>query len=452
MSLNRNRTGEVVPQARTSEDLAPEEQFIDVSCLICGSWQLDTVASAADIEAQQRLLQKFHQLRRRTHGGAGLADRVEFTQDYTTRVVQCRGCEFVFRTPRPSASAVRGAYVRDRYSDAHLHSEFLSQRKWAEKKSSILARWVQFRHVPAIVEVGSFVGGFLAVGRQRGWSMLGVDPGKEVTEFCRARELPVYCGTLPDAPIAPDSVDAVVIWNTFDQLPNPDTTLAAARRVLRDEGLLVIRVPNGAVYRRGAELLKRRGLLCNWMIATLAWNNLLAFPYLHGYSIATLDQLLGRHGFSRLMVYRDTLVELSDQGTKIWASGEEKLIKWCCRRAAAIESLWHNDRADFAPWLDLYYGVGEDIPSTPVSVARYPSVRLHADSLVGCHTESSPRKEEGAASLASSAMQAPRVAARLPGPDAMLLNQAAGGFSAASKTKAGQPSLLLQAGRRVTSS
>lgn len=190
-----------MPQPGTSDSFANEGLFIDVPCLICGSWQIDTVASAADIEAQQRLLQKFHQQRRRTHEGAGLADRVEFTQDYTTRVVQCRSCGFVFRTPRPSASAVKGAYVRDRYSDSHLHSEFLSQREWAEKKASTLARWVQFQNVPVIVEVGSFVGGFLAAGKQRGWSRLGVDPGKEVTEFCRARELPVYCGTLADAPI-----------------------------------------------------------------------------------------------------------------------------------------------------------------------------------------------------------------------------------------------------------
>ena len=98
--------------------------------------------------------------------------------------------------------------------------------------------------MPEIVEVGSFVGGFLAAGRQLGWSMLGVDPGKQVTEFCRSRELPVYCGTLGDAQISSNSVDAVVIWNTFDQLPTPDTTLTAARRILRHEGLLVIRVPN----------------------------------------------------------------------------------------------------------------------------------------------------------------------------------------------------------------
>lgn len=362
-------------QPPTSDSLSDEARFIEIPCLICGSDQADLIASQADIEAQQRFLQKFHRDRQKRKQRDGLADRAEFTQDYTTRIVACRSCGLVFRSPRPTVSAVMGAYVKDRYSEAHLKSEFLSQQQWAEKKASFLARWAQFKKTPMIVEVGSFVGGFLDVGRRRGWSMLGIDPGKEVTEFCRAQGLPVYCGTLAEAPIRPGSVDAVVIWNTFDQLPNPDTTLAAARRVLRDEGLLIIRVPNGLMYRRGAEFLNRRGLLRKWMITTLAWNNLLAFPYLHGYSISTLDQLLGRHGFSRLMVYRDALVKLSDSDTKAWARAEEKLIKWCCRCISGAESLWNSDSTGFTPWLDFYYGLGEVIPSRPLSVARYPWVR-----------------------------------------------------------------------------
>jgi SAM-dependent methyltransferase len=356
-------------QPPTSDSLSNEARFIEIPCLICGVGEVDIVASAADLEAQARFLQKFHHHRRRMKDGAGLADRAEFTQDYHTRIVACRSCGFIFRSPRPTVSAVMGAYVKDRYNDAHLQSEFLSQQKWAEKKAAVLARWAQFQKTPPmIVEVGSFVGGFLDAGRRRGWSLLGIDPGKEVTEFCQAQGLPVYCGTLAEAPIRPGSVDAVVIWNTFDQLPNPDTTLAAARRVLRDEGLLIIRVPNGLMYHRGVRFLNRRALLRKWMITTLAWNNLLGFPYLHGYSVATMDQLLGRHGFNRLKVDRDTLVTLSNSDTKAWARAEEAFTKWVCRWLAGVESLWESGATSFAPWLDVYYGIGGVMAGTPVSV------------------------------------------------------------------------------------
>jgi SAM-dependent methyltransferase len=359
-------------QTDLSEKLAAEESFIEVPCLICGGEQTDTVASPADVESQQRLLQRFHRRRRKVKARAGLADRSEFTQDYATRIAQCRSCGFLFRTPRPSVSAVIGAYVQDRYSDDHLRSEFLSQRQWAEKKAAFLARFARWRQRPTIVEVGSFVGGFLDAGRRRGWSMLGIDPGKEVAAFCRALGLSVYGGTLADAPIAPASVDMVAIWNTFDQLPNPDTTLAAARRILREEGRLIIRVPNGVMYQWGAKLLDRGGAEHQWIVSALAWNNLLAFPYLHGYSVATLDQLLGRHGFRRVAFTRDTLMNLSDRDTKAWAMVEEKVIKWSCRCAGAVESVWNKDSTRFTPWLDVYYGLGKPLSRTPVSVARNP--------------------------------------------------------------------------------
>jgi len=226
----------------------------------------------------------------------------------------------------------------------------------------MLTRWLPAKRKPSIIEVGSFVGGFLAAGQQRGWTILGVDPGKQVAEFCLARGLAVHCGTLADAPIAPKSVDAVVIWNTFDQLPNPDITLGSARQLLRNEGVLVIRVPNGLLYRNATKVLKRKSIWRNMVIATLAWNNLLGFPYLHGYSIATLDLLLERHGFRRRRIYLDTLLPLADQHTKLWARWEERAVKWGCRILAA-QPFWFTDQ--WAPWVDLYYGLRETSPNTP---------------------------------------------------------------------------------------
>jgi len=41
-----------------------------------------------------------------------------------------------------------------------------------------------------------------------------------------------FVGPLGDAPLNSDSIDAVVIWNTFDQISDPDALLAIARRVL----------------------------------------------------------------------------------------------------------------------------------------------------------------------------------------------------------------------------
>ena len=67
-----------MPQDHATDKLADENTFIDVPCLICGGSQLVTIASEADIEAELRLVQKFHQQRMATirQGGACRPRRV----------------------------------------------------------------------------------------------------------------------------------------------------------------------------------------------------------------------------------------------------------------------------------------------------------------------------------------------------------------------------------------
>jgi len=79
--------------------------------------------------------------------------------------------------------------------------------------------------------------------------MVGVDPGHDVAAFCRERGLPIFEGTLDEARFTPGSFDAVVVWNTFDQLPDPRPLLQQAVVLLRNGGVLVLRVPNAPVSR-----------------------------------------------------------------------------------------------------------------------------------------------------------------------------------------------------------
>jgi hypothetical protein len=177
-----------------------------------------------------------------------------------------------------------------------------------------------------------------------------------VISFCRKQGLHVFQGTLTDAAIKPGTVDCVAIWNTFDQLPSPTSTLAAACTLLRPNGLVVIRIPNGECFRGALKWMRRLPYpLAGWLRATLAWNNLLAFPYLYGYSVPTLDVLLADYGLKRLTAQPDTLVSLADRQTKAWAVQEERLLKFICMVAARFTMFRSPRLYGTAPWLDIYY-------------------------------------------------------------------------------------------------
>lgn len=332
------------------------EPLVAVRCGVCGSEELDTICTAREVAAHLEYLRRFHRRRLRRGSEEALADRADFTQDYATDIVQCRQCGLVFRNPRPTAAAIARAYAADEYGHERLASMWESQVELYRPKARRLARML-----PAgarVVEVGSFVGGFLQAGRERGWEMLGVDPGREVDSFCAERGLRVFPGTLPELARSghpewrPGPADCVAVWNAFDQLPEPEPVLAAARSLLRPGGVLALRVPNGECFRGAVALMRRLPQpLGGWLRALMAWNNLLAFPYLNGYSVRTLDWLLGWHGFQRLAVEPDTLCRLADAETRAWAHAEEWALKAVARLAARME------RRTFvrAPWLDLYY-------------------------------------------------------------------------------------------------
>jgi 2-polyprenyl-3-methyl-5-hydroxy-6-metoxy-1,4-benzoquinol methylase len=364
-----------MPKSQSSS-IADSEQATpsaNPSCHICGGSTSDEVCSSSEVESHVRFLQQFHRRRRRESAAGDLSDRADFTQSYVTAIVTCRGCGLLYRDQRPTAEAVTDTYSQERYGHEHLRSEFVLQRQWATSKVRTLARHLPVRPgiTPRIVEVGSFVGGFLAVGREQGWNMLGVDPGQEVAGFCHEQGLNVLCGTLIEAQVPTHTFDAVTIWNTFDQLPHPDATLAAARRMLHDHGILVIRVPNGACFHRMMSWWKRSSEpLKGWLSLALAWNNLLGFPYLYGYTVRTLDELLSRHGFAPVAVYPDTLMTLANQDFALWAKWEERAVKWSCRAAANVDALWNGGDQTLAPWLDIYYRVTQAVPDTTLTVSR----------------------------------------------------------------------------------
>jgi predicted SAM-dependent methyltransferase len=151
-----------------------------------------------------------------------------------------------------------------------------------------------------VVELGPHLGAFLQVAEEWNWNPIGIDVGKDTTEFMRKSGLTVVNGTIGDARLKEGSQDAILIWNCFEQLDQPMETLRIAHRVLRRHGLLVVRVPNVAFYRALRGKAKK----------VLAYNNLLGFPYLYGYTLETLNRLLARAGFQHVRGFNSELVTM----------------------------------------------------------------------------------------------------------------------------------------------
>ena len=350
----RTRRGRI-ESGPMSRDAAPDlEPEVEVACTVCGRNAKELLLREAEVKAQLAYLERFHRRRLRPIGRKSaddaLADRADFTQDYTTDIVVCAVLRP--RLPRfPSAreSDRRGVRARSLRAGATRRALRVAARARPRESGAPSPPAAGARAAAAHRRDRKLRRRF---PRRRARARLGRARGRSRRGGRRVLPREGLCGaqtTAPEAPIEPDSVDCVAIWNTFDQLTDPRPTLAAAGRWLTPGGLLAIRVPNGACFRSA-----RRGAPANARSARPR------SPRSDGVEqparLPLPPRTLGRDArsaalpfdFQRIAVDADVLTRLADEQTKTWAVWEERLLKVAWRGLASA-------RLIEAPWIDAYY-------------------------------------------------------------------------------------------------
>src|SRR5437667_2541397 len=214
-------------------------------CVSCHSTRFKQLISEAQVAAERDFGREFYceAVPPNTPDDL-LQDRIVFTNDYAARLVVCTTCGTVTRDPRFAPMEAEHAYAVDHYDPAWLEAAYRSYRTaYRARMPALIGR---IGGSACVLEVGSYVGGFLAAARDCGLNAQGVDVGLQVGEFARAHGLRVHTGSLESAHFDAHQFDAVCIWNCFDQLPYPREELFEIYRVLRPGGWLSLRVPNGA--------------------------------------------------------------------------------------------------------------------------------------------------------------------------------------------------------------
>lgn len=269
------------------------------SCPICRSTNLAPKVTRTEVEREIRIRKRFALLRFDYEPSpAELTDLTEFMHGGSGILAKCSRCGLVIRLEDAPAG-----YERDTYDPDLL--ELLYPRYLR----SFRAKETQYRPLlPAraeVFEVGSHLGSFLQAAEEWGWRPRGFDIGVQTSRFARRRGLLVQRGFIEDARIPSRGANAIFIWNCFEQLPDPARTLRECYQLLGRNGLLVVRTPNIRYY---SDMRPGNGGITASAIRSLAYNNLLGFPYLAGYDAHQLSSLLRKHGFQTTASYDSTVL------------------------------------------------------------------------------------------------------------------------------------------------
>lgn len=315
-------------------------------CIVCGSADGTELASGDDIRREVEALWEYHGRRLRPETPPEhLMDRVAFSQHPPLRVVQCCECGMVYRNPIERPVELSEIYAEDAPTTQVLRALHETQRASYAAQASRLTEVVG--RAGSGIEVGSYVGAFLAAARDAGWQFFGVDVNPCTNEFTRSLGFEVFDGTI-EALDDTRRADAVAIWNCLDQLSAPAVALRAARRHLAPDGVLAVRVPNGACYAAlRAHLDSPLGAVAR---TVLAENNLLTFPYRYGFTPGSLQRLFESCGYEVVATVGDVLVPIADEWTRPWAALSERVVKTLGHAVAQVTS---GDRP-LAPWFEMY--------------------------------------------------------------------------------------------------
>jgi SAM-dependent methyltransferase len=206
----------------------------------------------------------------------------------TATLVKCDRCGLVYQNPRPTFAEM-GEHYPPEYEPYEASP--------GERGSWLMRRAVQYgiekRCRPIItrkkggrlLDVGCASGTFLR-GMQKypGWELGGVEVNAQVAQLASQRYgLNVFAGTLEQAAFPDNYFDVVTLWDVVEHLHNPAASLREIWRILKPDGLLLFRVPNGDSWDAKA--------------FGACWAGLDVPRHLYVFSRGTLSALLEANGF-----------------------------------------------------------------------------------------------------------------------------------------------------------
>ncbi len=104
---------------------------------------------------------------------------------------------------------------------------------------------LEFKLPPAkVLEIGCGHGGFVALLRQAGYDAVGLELSPSIVRLASDTfRVPVLTGPVEDQSIEPRSLDAIVMMDVLEHLPQPLATLKRCMELLKPDGILLIQTP-----------------------------------------------------------------------------------------------------------------------------------------------------------------------------------------------------------------
>lgn len=202
-------------------------------------------------------------------------------------VYKCAACGLGVLDPQP-----REDQLRDLYNQAYFASHYNEELqpcsggmiRRLSQESHRLRFFQSHKRTGRVLDIGCGRGYFLLACRKRNYEVEGIDISAAAAAYVRSTlKIPVHVGPINKITLADTAFDVVTMWHSLEHTSDPNVYLQKARRWLKEDGILVVDVPNHEGY--DARKMRR-----NWS----QWD--LPFHHYH-FTPRSLAALLEKNGF-----------------------------------------------------------------------------------------------------------------------------------------------------------
>ncbi|MDO9579048.1 MAG: class I SAM-dependent methyltransferase [Bacteroidales bacterium] len=209
---------------------------------------------------------------------------------------RCPECGLVYKENTDSYDKIL-AHYRDDYFNKYSDDQTGGGRD--SLYEHILDLIEKKRGAGRLLDAGTGCGFFLMAAQKRGWKVKGIEPSIQSVEVARRQYgLDIYNGTLQEYD-QNGEFDVITFINVIDHLVEPWKDVSKAQLLLRTNGVLFLRFPNGLFHSFLFKVSKKLNIE----------RSITRFLIFHEYCFTPgfIRRLLSDHGFTEIEVYNASL-------------------------------------------------------------------------------------------------------------------------------------------------
>src|SRR4030042_2491959 len=168
--------------------------------------------------------------------------------EFKFREVKCENCGLVFLSPRPVKESINYFYSSKTYWGLDLTSNTqdneLAIRNYSYGR--VYKKILSEKNKGSIFDVGFGTGLFLSYFKELEWDVNGIELSKDALKYA----LSVYnlkglkTGSIESLKVKKNSYDVITFNSSLEHLFSPKEAIKKAYKMLKNDGILVITVPN----------------------------------------------------------------------------------------------------------------------------------------------------------------------------------------------------------------